>query len=85
MLSKCLNRRYSNYHYCTAAGCKNTTISTPGKLWIQIPTEMKMRNIWLKLAKRDPATISPKSKIYFCEDHFDVSTNSMNLFCLLSL
>lgn len=64
---------YSPYHWCLVSECKNTSVKTPEKLWIQVPTDLKMRNRWLKLARRDPKSLSTKTKYYFCEDHFDVS------------
>ncbi|KAI8425265.1 hypothetical protein MSG28_007055 [Choristoneura fumiferana] len=51
--------------------CKNTSIKTPGKLWIRVPHEINMRNTWLKFAKKDPDSLSRETKAYFCEDHFD--------------
>lgn len=74
MISPSLHDKYSNYHYCIVRECKNTSIKTPGKLWIRVPSEINMRNTWLKLAKRDPDSLSAETKMYFCEDHFDVST-----------
>ncbi|CAK1593892.1 unnamed protein product [Parnassius mnemosyne] len=37
-----------------------------------------MRNSWLKLARRDPKTLSTKSILYFCEDHFDLENDMEN-------
>lgn len=69
-----LHKKYSNYHYCIVPDCKNTSIKTPEKLWIRAPGEINMRKTWLKLANKDPDSLSTKTKISFCEDHFDVST-----------
>ncbi|XP_022815748.1 uncharacterized protein LOC111349020 isoform X4 [Spodoptera litura] len=37
-----------------------------------------MRNTWLKLARRDPKSLSTKTKYYFCEDHFDLENDMEN-------
>lgn len=63
---------YDTYHWCVVRECKNTSIKTPEKLWIKVPTNIKIRNTWLKLARRDPKSLSRKTQLYFCEDHFDV-------------
>ncbi|KAJ8708159.1 hypothetical protein PYW08_010525 [Mythimna loreyi] len=69
---------YSPYHWCLVSECKNTSVKTPEKLWIQVPTDLKMRNTWLKLARRDPKSLSTKTKYYFCEDHFDLENDMEN-------
>lgn len=66
---------YNPYHWCIVNKCRNTTVKTPGKLWIKLPKEIKMRNTWLKLAQRDPSSLSVKSELYLCEEHFDVSNS----------
>lgn len=64
---------YNVYHWCLVPECNNTSVKTPQKLWIQVPSDIKMRNTWLKLARRDPKSLSTKARLYFCEDQFDVS------------
>lgn len=64
---------YYPYHWCAVPECKNTSVKTPDKLWIQVPTDLNIRKTWFKLARRDPTQLSEKSRLYFCEDHFDVS------------
>ena len=61
------------YKCCAVPQCKSTTIKTTEKLFIQVPRLKTMRKMWLQLARRDPALVSTQSKMYFCEDHFDVS------------
>lgn len=61
------------YKCCAVPQCKNTTVKTPEKLFIHVPRTKTMRRKWLQLARRDPALVSTQSKMYFCEDHFDVS------------
>lgn len=65
---------YTRYRWCVVSSCKNTSVKSPEKLFIQVPDDHKMRNVWLELAKRDPMTLSTKSRLYICEDHFNVST-----------
>ncbi|XP_073950641.1 uncharacterized protein [Choristoneura fumiferana] len=78
MTSASLYEKYSNYHYCIVRDCKNTSIKTPGKLWIRVPHEINMRNTWLKFAKKDPDSLSRETKAYFCEDHFDLENDMEN-------
>ncbi|KAG7296997.1 hypothetical protein JYU34_019916 [Plutella xylostella] len=73
-----LHKKYSNYHYCIVPDCKNTSIKTPEKLWIRAPGEINMRKTWLKLANKDPDSLSTKTKISFCEDHFDLENDMEN-------
>ena len=61
------------YKCCAVPQCKSTTIKTPEKLFIHVPRTKTMRKMWLQLARRDPALVSTLSKMYYCEDHFDVS------------
>ncbi|KAF9418154.1 hypothetical protein HW555_004964 [Spodoptera exigua] len=63
----------SSYKLCTVPCCTSTTIKYPNKLFIHVPQSGPLRKKWLQLARRDPSTVSSKSSIYFCEDHFDVS------------
>lgn len=74
MISNRLHEKYSNYRYCIVRECKNTSIKTPKKMWIKLPSETNIRNTWLRLAQRDPESLSTSSQIYLCEDHFDVNT-----------
>ncbi|XP_069363463.1 zinc finger protein 845-like [Maniola hyperantus] len=78
MTSNNLHEKYSNYHYCIVRECKNTSIKTPGKLWIRVPREINIRNTWLRLAQRDPESLSTTSQIHFCEDHFDLENDMEN-------
>ncbi|KAL0839921.1 hypothetical protein ABMA28_016537 [Loxostege sticticalis] len=71
MISTNLHEKYSNYRYCIVRDCKNTSIKTQGTLWITVPSETNIRKAWLRLAERDPESLSTVTQIYFCEDHFD--------------
>ncbi|KAJ8982163.1 hypothetical protein NQ317_013948 [Molorchus minor] len=41
----------SYYKYCIVPQCKSTTIKTPNKLFIYVPTNEQIRKKWLKLAR----------------------------------
>ena len=68
-----LKMSYFYYHWCAVPKCKNTSKKTPNKLWIHVPNEINMRKLWFKVAKRDPESLCEKTRLYFCEDHFNVS------------
>ncbi|KAL3271349.1 hypothetical protein HHI36_021835 [Cryptolaemus montrouzieri] len=69
----------SYYKYCLVPQCKSTSIKTPNKLFIYVPNNKQMRKKWLKLARRDDAhSLSINSRMYFCEDHFDLPNDMEN-------
>lgn len=70
----------SRYKNCAVPECTSSTSKTPGKLYIIVPVDQKIRMKWLDLARRDFKS-SRDAIIYFCEDHFDVS----NTLCLLTI
>lgn len=71
---------FSYYKYCVVPQCKSTTIKTPNKLFIYVPNNKQIRKKWLKLARKDDANrLSTDSRMYFCEDHFDVSIDTMDV------
>lgn len=53
--------------------CTNTSISSPHKMSVSVPTHPKRRKMWLQLAGRDPNSIVTHSNVFMCEDHFEVS------------
>ncbi|KAG6440553.1 hypothetical protein O3G_MSEX001304 [Manduca sexta] len=67
-----------SYRICAVPLCHNTCIKTPSKLFIHVPQSQNLRVKWLQLARRDPTSVSPKSSIYFCEDHFDLPNDMEN-------
>lgn len=76
------------YKYCMVPQCKNTTTKTPDKIFVSVPSDSQMRKKWLQVAGRNPDEISTASKLYTCEDHFNVSkftdvcyNNSINNYC----
>lgn len=66
------------YKCCVVPLCKNTSIKTPDKLFVYVPRKKTVRDKWLKLARREPASLSTNSTIYFCEDHFDLPKDMEN-------
>ncbi|KAL0878663.1 hypothetical protein ABMA27_003727 [Loxostege sticticalis] len=62
----------SYYKYCIVPQCKSTSIKTPNKLFVFVPSKQEVRKKWLTLARLNDANcLSSISRIYFCEDHFD--------------
>lgn len=69
----------SYYKNCVVPQCTSTSINTPNKLFIYVPNDVKIRRKWLTLARRDDAhSLSTKSRMYFCEDHFDLPNDMLN-------
>ena len=62
------------YKWCVVPQCTNTSKSNPDKLFVSVPKDPKRRKMWLKLARRDPKSISSTSNVFMCEDHFNVSS-----------
>lgn len=59
--------------------CKSTSIKTPNKLFIFVPSKVEVRQKWLTLARRNDANcLSSISRMYFCEDHFDLPNDMLN-------
>ncbi|KAI8427075.1 hypothetical protein MSG28_014714 [Choristoneura fumiferana] len=74
-----LEMNNSYYKYCIVPECKNTTLKTPDKLFIYVPNNKKVRKQWLTLAGRSDADdLSTVSRMYFCEDHFDLPNDMVN-------
>ncbi|KAG6458505.1 hypothetical protein O3G_MSEX010907 [Manduca sexta] len=63
---------------CAVPLCQSTSSRTPQKLFIHVPLNVKRRNLWLRLAKRNPKKVIGDAEIYFCEDHFDLETDISN-------
>lgn len=58
---------------CLVRSCGNSTIQTPEKRFVSLPSNIQMRFKWLQLAGRNPEEYSNKSVLFICEDHFNVS------------
>lgn len=67
----------SSKKYCMVPLCKNTTYTTPDKIFFSVPKNDAIRKKWCKAMRRDEkknVKLSSISTIYCCEDHFDVSS-----------
>ncbi|GBO05359.1 Speckle-type POZ protein [Araneus ventricosus] len=65
-----------SYKYCIVPKCRNTTVTAPDKLFINVPKNYVIRKKWCKAMKRDPKLnpeLSASSVPHVCGDHFDVS------------
>uniref|UniRef100_A0A8D8M7Y4 THAP-type domain-containing protein n=2 Tax=Cacopsylla melanoneura TaxID=428564 RepID=A0A8D8M7Y4_9HEMI len=65
-------------YYCFVPKCKNTTKTAPEKMFIHVPSNKKRRDLWATLACRDLKSVSIKSNLTICEDHFDVQNDIDN-------
>nr|XP_049704422.1 uncharacterized protein LOC110381940 [Helicoverpa armigera] len=66
------------YKWCAVPQCKNTSISTPKKVFVHVPYKKTIRHKWLKLARRNPYDLVTNSPLYFCENHFDLPNDMIN-------
>ncbi|CAK1585694.1 unnamed protein product [Parnassius mnemosyne] len=66
------------YKWCVVPQCTNTTISSPHKLFVSVPTNPKRRKMWLRLARRDPKSILAHTNVFMCEDHFNMEKDTIN-------
>nr|CAI5834221.1 unnamed protein product [Callosobruchus analis] len=58
------------YYWCIVPECKNTSISTPEKVFIKVPTEEQGRKQWIVAVSREDIS---RQVTFVCEDRFDVS------------
>lgn len=68
----------NTYKICGVPQCRNTTKSTPGKLFLSVPKDPKRRSAWEKAARR--LEYAPNTTAYFCEDHFEVGKRKLIMF-----
>ncbi|XP_046398767.1 uncharacterized protein LOC124165410 [Ischnura elegans] len=66
------------YKYCLVPGCRHTTFTAAEKTFIQLPSERKLRLLWLKAMRRNPEDISKKTMGFVCEDHFHLEDDLEN-------
>lgn len=57
---------------CFVPLCTNSSITSPNKIFIHVPTDIKQRKLWFASVKRKQKPNILKSTEYCCEDHFDV-------------
>nr|XP_018912003.1 PREDICTED: uncharacterized protein LOC109040488 isoform X1 [Bemisia tabaci]XP_018917656.1 PREDICTED: uncharacterized protein LOC109044404 isoform X1 [Bemisia tabaci] len=53
--------------YCLVPQCRNTKLSTPDKLFFNVPTGA-VRKKWFSMVRRDPVSLT--IPLWCCEDHF---------------
>uniref|UniRef100_A0A8D8T928 THAP-type domain-containing protein n=1 Tax=Cacopsylla melanoneura TaxID=428564 RepID=A0A8D8T928_9HEMI len=59
-------------HWCFIPKCTNTGVNSPNKWFIPVPNDIKLKKLWFEKVRR-PYNVSNTTKLYACEDHFDVS------------
>ncbi|VVC95133.1 unnamed protein product [Leptidea sinapis] len=62
---------------CAVPLCKSTTVNAPEKLFFVVPMDFQMRQKWIKAMKR-LYPFGAKSKVFCCEDHFDIENDMEN-------
>ncbi|CAM1295768.1 Uncharacterised protein r2_g504 [Pycnogonum litorale] len=68
---KMLSDKHSSvYKYCFVLGCTNSSIKTPGKVFLTVPLDRKRREQWNTDARRKHH-VDDNGGRYCCEDHFD--------------
>ncbi|XP_067007810.2 uncharacterized protein [Anabrus simplex] len=55
---------------CIVPMCTSTSITTPNKLFINVPKSLRMRYMWMKAAR--VTRWRRLAKMHFCEDHFEL-------------
>ncbi|KAG5892741.1 hypothetical protein JTB14_001112 [Gonioctena quinquepunctata] len=63
--------------YCLVPDCPNTSKNAPEKWFINVPSDIKIRNVWQKAMRRE-VFVSNKSHMYCCGDHFKVEEDIEN-------
>ncbi|KAJ8981026.1 hypothetical protein NQ317_007848 [Molorchus minor] len=72
-----MSKRKSNYKTCIVPECKNTSTTTPDKLFISLPSDQKIRREWQRAMHRSDY-VSDKGSRYCCADHFNVEEDIEN-------
>ncbi|KAJ8911285.1 hypothetical protein NQ315_015288 [Exocentrus adspersus] len=75
--TEAIKRSPTYYKYCITPMCSNTTVVTPTKVFVRVP-EGKRRQQWLKACRRDPNSLTTRSRAYVCEDHFNLPEDMDN-------
>ncbi|XP_072162427.1 uncharacterized protein [Bemisia tabaci] len=69
--------REVNYVYCFVPSCKNTSLSTPDKIFFSVPYGV-LRKEWCGAVGRSPNSLSEKTHRKCCEDHFNLEKDVTN-------
>ncbi|CAH2090676.1 unnamed protein product [Euphydryas editha] len=75
MLSK--KYPYRTYRCCIVPQCKNTTVTTPNKLFFCVPIGDQKRRDWCTAIGRIKP-LQPNTNWFCCEDHFDIECDMEN-------
>jgi len=67
-----LKKSEHSYKCCFVPMCTKTTVSTPEKIFFNVPSTVDVRKQWFDAAHREDK-VSAKTKCFACEDHFIVS------------
>ncbi|KAH9635132.1 hypothetical protein HF086_000853 [Spodoptera exigua] len=65
------------YKWCTVPECKNTSIKTPEKIFVSVPTNPKRRKNVVTISSKRPKERFIAYK-FFYEDHFDMEQDTNN-------
>ncbi|KAK3891709.1 hypothetical protein Pcinc_004418 [Petrolisthes cinctipes] len=71
-----MSRDVIRNRWCFVPMCKSTDKSTPGKIFVSVPSSHKIRKDWWIAARREFPMA--KSHIYCCEDHFNLQEDMDN-------
>ena len=59
------------YLWCAVPQCRSSSRRNPNKMFVCVPFKSRLK--WFQLARINTNQVYIKSRIYFCEDHFNVS------------
>nr|XP_034194773.1 uncharacterized protein LOC117610999 [Osmia lignaria] len=68
--------KQQTYRWCFVPLCLSIQLKNPEKLFIQVPRNEKVRNLWFKAAHRTDQPTN--SNYYCCEDHFNLQEDMEN-------
>lgn len=63
-----------SYRACFVPLCTNTTKKTPKKVFLNVPQDVKRRNLWFQAVRRINPQPQTTTKFFCCEDHFEVKS-----------
>ncbi|KAJ8976202.1 hypothetical protein NQ317_018868 [Molorchus minor] len=70
-------KKKNYYKYCIVPQCKNTSTNAPEKLFISLPSDIKLRRAWQRAMRRTDL-VSDKGTRFCCQDHFNVEEDIEN-------
>ncbi|KAF5281935.1 hypothetical protein FQR65_LT14461 [Abscondita terminalis] len=66
------------YKWCIVPECTNTSIKTPDKVFLSVPSDEKRKKTWFQIIRRDYRSVKPSSVLFICEDHFNLEEDLEN-------